>query len=98
MISALRCGCGCNCGRGRGRGLERASAWFLLDAFLEDGQRLASQEQVTLLEDVVRVELGDRRHLDPLDVPRAAVERGVQGGQSDQDRAVFERALAGPGL
>src|SRR5215208_5491285 len=81
-------------GRGRGRTAGR----LLLDSLPQRGQRLAGQQQVALLEDVVGVEVGDGGDLHPLDVAGAAVEDRVVPGQPDQDRAVLERAVAGPGL
>src|SRR5262245_5691212 len=88
-VSALRGG-----RRGGAGGLGRAAGRLVLDALLEDVERLAGQEQVTLLEDVVGVEVADRRDLDPGNIPRAAMEQGVVGGQADQDRAALERPLA----
>ena len=84
--------------RSRPAGSGRAAGRLLLDLLLEGGERLAGQDQVALLEDVVGVELGDRGDLDALDVAGAAVQDRVVGGQAEQDRAAVERPPPGLGL
>ena len=79
-------------------GAARRDDRLSLTRSLRAVQRLAGQQQVTLFEDVVGVELGDRGDLHALDVPGTAVEDRVVRGQADQDGAAVEGPVAGLGL
>ncbi len=71
---------------------------LVLDAILEGDKGFAGEDQVALFQDVVGVELGDRRDLDPFDVAGARVHDRIVFGKAQQYRSPVESAPPGLGL